>query len=76
MAPFTRIYSLFESGLFFASGLTYRPHVSGERGHPKRILSKTLSRVETFDNAGFSFTRGPTKMELFFNTMMTYIIYF
>ena len=36
---------LFETENFF-SGLAYRTHVSSERGHRKRILSKTQSRVE------------------------------
>jgi len=56
---------LFENGYFFSSGLAYCPHVSGENGHRKRIFSKTLSRVEIFGNAGFSFTRGRTKTEVF-----------
>lgn len=56
---------LFESGLFFPSGLSFLPHVSGEHGHPKRIGSKTLSRAEAFDHAGFSFTCGQTKKEFF-----------
>ena len=45
--------------------MAYRPHVSDENGHPKRIFSKTLSRVEIFENAGFSFTCGRKKTEVF-----------
>ena len=46
MCPF-----LFENGDFFFNGLTYRPHVSGENGHGKRIFSKTLFGVEILENA-------------------------
>ena len=38
---------------------------SGENGHLKRIFSKTLSRVEIFENAGFSFIYGRSKREVF-----------
>ena len=34
----------------FFSDLAYRPHVSGENGHRKRIFSNTLSRIEIFKN--------------------------
>ena len=51
--------------LSFFSVLAYRPHVSSENGHRKRIFSKTLSWVEIFENAGFSFTRGRTKTKVF-----------
>ena len=56
---------LFENGYFFSSCLAYCPHVSGENGYRKRMFSKTLSRVEIFGNAGFSFTCGRTKTEVF-----------
>ena len=49
----------------FSSGLVYRPHVSGKNGYRKRIFPETISRVEIFENAGFSFTCGRTKMEIF-----------
>ena len=55
---------LFENGYFFSPGLTYRPHVCLENGHRKRIFSKTLSIVDIFEKAGFSFTRGRTKTEV------------
>ena len=32
-------------------------------GHRKRIFFKTLSKVEIFENAGFSFSRGRTKIQ-------------
>ena len=51
--------------LSFFSVLAYRPHVSSENGHRKRIFSKTLSWVEIFENAGFSLTRGRTKTKVF-----------
>ena len=38
---------------------------SGENGHLKRVFSKTLSRVEIFENAGFSFIYGRSKREVF-----------
>jgi len=51
---------------FFFTSLDYRQHVAGENGHWKRIFSKkTLSRVETSEKAGFSFTCGRTKTEVF-----------
>ena len=46
-------------------GLAYRPHLSGKNGHRKRIFSKALSSVEILENAGFSFTCGRTKTEVF-----------
>ena len=50
----------------FISSLAYHPHVSSENSHRKHIFSKTLSRVgPVFENAGFSFTCGQTKMEVF-----------
>ena len=48
-------------GGYFFSGLVYGPHVSVENGHRKRILLKMLSRLEIFENFGFSFTCGRTK---------------
>ena len=56
---------LFESVTeIFISGLAYPLHVTGETGHSKRNFSKTLFRVEIFENAGFSFTCGRTKTEV------------
>ena len=49
----------------FFSSVACRPHVSGENGHRKPVFSKTLSRVETFENAGFSTTCRRTKTEVF-----------
>lgn len=46
-----------------------RPSVSDENGDGKRIFSKTLVRVESFESASFSFTRGRTKTELMSNIM-------
>ena len=34
----------------FCSGCSYRPHYNAENNHRKRIHSKTLSRVEQFEN--------------------------
>ena len=41
------------------------PHVSGEKGHGKCIFSRTLNRVEIFENIGFSFNCGRPKRENF-----------
>ena len=59
----------------FFSSVACHPHVSGENGHRKPVFSKTLSRVEIFENAGFSTTCRRTKTEVFqMNMMMSYII--
>ena len=57
-------YPKTKTDILFLS-LAYHQHVSGKNGHPKRIFSKTLSRVEIFENAGFSFRFGRTKPEVF-----------
>ena len=48
----------------FFSCLAYRSQVFGENGHQKRIISKTVSRVKLFENAGHLFTCGRTKTEV------------
>ena len=48
-----------------------RPRVSDENDHSKRNFSKTLSRVELFENAVFACTCGRTKTELFENADVT-----
>ena len=48
----------------FLSGLAYRPHVSSENDHRKRIFSKTLSRVEIFENAVLLYSSGCMKTEV------------
>ena len=62
-APSTRIPFCLKTEIFFSSALAYRPHVSDENGQRKRIFSKTS--VEIFENAGFSFTIGRKKTEVF-----------
>ena len=37
----------------FCSGYGYRPHYNAENDHRKRSYSKTLSRVERFENDAF-----------------------
>ena len=37
----------------FSSGYGYRPHYNAENDHRKRSHSKTLSRVERFENDAF-----------------------
>ena len=49
----------------FFPDLAYRLHVSGKNGHRKLIFSRTLPRVEIFENAGFPFLCGRTKTEVF-----------
>ena len=44
----------------FCCGYAYRPHVSGQNAHRNRKLLKTLSRVETFENATNPDTYGRT----------------
>ena len=56
---------LLENRDFFPSALAYRPHVSHENGHRRRIFLNTLSRVEIFENAGFSFACGRKKTKVF-----------
>lgn len=48
-----------------------RPHVSVENGDRKRNFSKTLSRVEIFENAVFRVCMWTVKMELFENDVIT-----
>ena len=36
--------------ILFCSGYGYRPHYNAENGHRKWVVSKTLSRVEQFEN--------------------------
>ena len=54
--PDTHAHTVPEKTEMFFSGLVYRPHVFVENGHRKRIFSKTLSRVETFENAVLLYT--------------------
>ena len=63
-APSTRIIRFCWETEGFFSGLAYRSHVFGENGHLKRIISKTVSRVKLFENAGHLFTCGRTKTEV------------
>ena len=59
----------------FLSSLAHHPHVTGENGHRKRTLTKTLSRVEFFKMPASSLRVDKRKGE-FSNTMMSSIIYF
>ena len=54
-----------EKTLLFLYGYGFRPHESDENNQWKRNFSKTLSRVELFENADFPCTCGQTKTELF-----------
>ena len=51
-APSTRIRFQTKTELF-CSGYGYRPHCNAENDHRKRSHSKTLSRVERFENDAF-----------------------
>ena len=42
----------------FCSGYGYRPHYNAETDYRKRSHSKTLSRVEQFENDAFSSVDG------------------
>jgi hypothetical protein len=48
----------------FLSVLVLRPHVNGVYGNRKRRFSKTLSRVEVFENAVFVFSCGRAKTKV------------
>ena len=62
----TFISVLFElTDIFFPVCPTVHTYVFGENCHRKCIFSKTFSRVEIFKKAGFSFTCGRTKTEVF-----------
>ena len=62
--PSTRIIRFCWETEGFFSGLAFRSHIFGENGHLKRIISKTVSRVKLFENAGHLFTCGRTKTEV------------
>ena len=59
----------------FLSVLGLRPHGDGVFGHQKRSFSKTLSRVDNFENAAFMLSCGQVKTELFENADVTASIY-
>ena len=73
-APSTRIRIFLKTHLFL-SGLGLRPHGDGVFGHQKRSFSKTLSRVDLFENAVFTLSCGRVKTELFENADVTSSIY-
>ena len=54
---------LFEKG-FFSSSLACRLHVSGKNGHRKRVFSRTLSKVEIFDDAVLLYSCGWMETEV------------
>ena len=56
---------------FFLYGYGFHPHVSYETDQWKRNFSKTLSRVELFENAIFACTWRQTQTELFENAEVT-----
>ena len=65
---------LFENG---RSRLLFGLPSTRENGNRKRIFSKTFSRVGIFENAGFSFTCGRTKMEVFeYDDVIPHIYFF
>ena len=59
----------------FLSVLGLRPHGDGILGHQKRSFSKTLSRVDLFENVVFMLSCGRVKTELFENADVTASIY-
>ena len=70
-APSTRM-RIFLKTEVFSSVLALRPHVNGVFGERKRRFSKTLSRVEVFENAVFVFTCGRVKTEVFENADLAF----
>ena len=66
LGPVHTYTDIFENG-GFSSVLALRPHVNGVFGDHKRRFSNMLSRVKTFENAGFVFTCGWAKTEVFEN---------
>lgn len=65
-ATSTRIRFCLKTDIFFF-GWAFCPNVSGENGHQKRILSKTLFRVEILKNAILLYSYGRMKTEVFEN---------
>ena len=59
----------------FLSVLGSRPHGDGVFSHRKRSFSKTLSRVDLFENAVFMLSCGRVKTELFENADVKASIY-
>ena len=55
----------------FCYGYGYRPHVYDANDNRRRNFSKTLSKVELFENAVLPFSRGQTKTKLFENADVT-----
>ena len=49
---------------FFSSSLACRLHVSGKNGHRKRLFSRTLSKVEIFDDAVLLYSCGWMETEV------------
>ena len=74
MAPSTRTRIFLKTHLFL-SVLGLHPHGDGVFGHRKRSFSKTLSRVDLFENAIFQLSCGRVKTELFENADVTASIY-
>ena len=69
-APSTRIWIFLKTHLVL-SVLGLRPHGDGVFGHQKRSFSKTLSRVDLFENTVFLLSCGRVKTELFENADVT-----
>ena len=61
-ASSTRIHPFLFENWYFFSGLAYRQHVSASVSGNAFFQN---ARVETFENAGFSFTCGRTQTEVF-----------
>lgn len=66
----TQVTGYFWKRRFVLCFIAYRPLVKGVFWHQKCRILKTVSRVEMFENVGFSFTCGRTKTE-FKNAMMS-----
>ena len=73
-APSTCIRIFLKTHLFLCV-LGSRPHGDGVFSHRKRSFSKTLSRVDLFENAVFMLSCGRVKTDLFENADVTSSIY-
>ena len=74
VGPVRTYPDIFEKASFL-SVLGYRPHGEGVFGHRNRNLSKTLSKVDLFENAVFPLSCGRMKTELFENASVKASIY-
>ena len=73
LRPCPHVSGYFWKWRFFFSVLAFRPHVYGVFDHWKRRFSKTLSRVEIFENEDLSYSCGRAKWRFSPSTMTSYL---